>query len=447
MTVKGRLIIIGSGIAGISAARAARRTYPHIDITLISEDRDGFYNRIAVGALAVEKRREVELFTLAPNCFENDRVSTRFGESVSKLDVARKTVHLTHGATLPYDRLILATGASPSVPSIPGINHRAVHYLWNLDDARRLAAQLKTAQNVAVIGGGILGVEAALDMAAMGKKVHLIEAADGLLKRHLPASISSTLKDALAQSGISVYTRALVNDVHAQGDSLSIRTTSVTITCTAVLVSAGVRSNTELANAAGIQIDNGIVVNNRMRTNVPDVLACGNCIQQPQGGALLWNPAKAQGETAGENAFEDRQTFRRQPYPIHLKSTRISLFAMGAPETVPRDAICIQEKTASGEKRIFVRADGTICYAVFWGDVTGYYAVEKLFRNNVVIDSSIIREGRVSRITRDVLRQPDDAGYLTPGWVCSVCGYIHEGDTAPGVCPVCNVGRDQFLAA
>ena len=447
MTINGNLIIIGSGIAGISAARAARRTYPHIRISVLSDDPDGFYNRIAVEALAVRKRQTADLFTLAPHCFENERIEARFGEMVKSIDRQLKLVYTASGEALAYDRLILATGASPWGPPISGIDSPGVHFLWTMNDARRLSAKLAGSSDVAVIGGGILGVEAALDIAGIGKKVHLIEAANGLLEQHLPDSISIALKNELQSDNISVYTKANVSSIQPHNGRISLRTSSVAITCDTVLISAGVRPNTILAADAGLKTADGIVVNDHMLTSDSSIFACGNCVTQPQGGALLWNPAKQQGETAGENAFKIRRTFQSHPFPLHLKSNRISLFTMGNPAAVSKQTTCISQKTATGEKRVYVTAKGRICYAVFFGDVDNYYSVEKLIRNQVVLGDEITADASLPRILTDVLPEADDAGYIKTSWVCSVCGFVHEGDTAPGVCPVCNVGRDQFLAA
>lgn len=406
----------------------------------------GFYNRIALGALAVKKRSEVELMTLAPHLLENERIDLRLGNETSAIDTIHKTVHLQTGEQLAYDKLILATGAVPSRPPISGIESDGVHYLWSINDARRIAHQLHKTREMVVIGGGILGVEAALDLADAKKKVTLIEAANGLLEHHLTEDVSNALQQKLSNAGISVHTRELVSQIEHGDNALRVKTSTTVFLADLILVSAGVRPNISLATSAGLATQKGIVVNHRMETSIPDILACGNCVEQPQGGALLWNPAKAQGEIAGANAFHPTRIFVSTTYPIHLKNNTIPLFAMGDPHGIPDDAVCIQEKGAQYQKTLYVCTAGMIRYAVFLGDVSGHHQVEKMMRNQLEVPKNLPAQSSVSQMLQAAM-QVADAGYLKKAWVCNVCGYTHEGDVAPGVCPVCNVGRDQFLAA
>ncbi len=419
-----------------------------MDITVISSEPDGFYNRIAVGALAVQKRVEAELFTLGTPLLEAERIHTRFGGDVTHIDVRNQNVQLADGSVLTYDRLILATGATPLMPPISGVNTDGVHCLWTMNDARKLASRLQSGNRVAVIGGGVLGVEAAMDIRDTGKTVHLIEAANSLMEHHLPGDISRALQTKLEQDGIAVSTRELVTGIQRKNGVLHIQCANrATISCDAVVVSTGVRPNIELAKAAGIDVQNGILVNDRMATSVPHILACGNCIEPPRGSALLWNPARRQGGIAGENAFAENRSFEHTLWPIHLKSNRISLFTMGDPHAIPEDATGYREILPNGQKQLHLTRDGKLCHVTFFGDVKGYHTVEKMFRNGTSLPVAEFNEKSVSDAITALSLPAEDAGYMKPGWVCNVCGYTHEGDVPPGVCPVCNVGRDQFLAA
>lgn len=453
MTVNGNLLIVGSGIAGLSAARSARKQYPHVRITLISEESAGFYNRIALGAFVCGKRTDAELFTYAAHLFDLERIETRWNQQVTEINASKKELRFEDGTVLAYDKLILALGATPVLPNIPGIDSEGVYSLWSLTDAHKLKSKLSTANTVCVIGGGVLGIEAAMDFLAQGKKVHLVEAQSFLLSHLVPPNIATKVANQLRQKGIAVHTGALANKIAASASGLTVDFSKKSLQSDLVLLSIGVSSSVALAKNAGLTTHAGIVVDDTLHTSDSDILACGNCIEQPQGGALLWNPAQEQGRIAGQNAFEVSNTFHPAPYPIHLKSDWLHLFAIGDKGKIDSNSLCVVEKNnnASWERAIYVSPDGTLLYAIFHGDISGYYELEKHFRTGQPLPQKITPSTTVNNIIESLNSSVDASAKEEPftktSWMCNVCGYTHEGEHAPDICPVCSVGRDQFQAA
>lgn len=450
MTNRQTLVIIGSGIAGISAAFAARQKYSHIRIRIISAEKDSFYNRIALGALVCQKRTEAELFTMAPHLLEDNRIETINGKTAIRINNDTKTVLLDDKAEVPFDRLILAQGATSSKPVIPGIDNPNVHFLWTLNDARKLKDAVQATASIAVIGGGVLGIEAAMDFAKLGKKVHIIEAQKSLLGHIVPPSVGNQIKRQLGSLGIQIHLGSNIHEIKPYSEGSIIVTNEGSIHCDRVLISAGITPQTQLAKQTGCAVDNGISVNSYMETTIPGILACGNCVCPAQGQSLLWNPAKEQGEIAGVNAFNAQVSFAQKRYPIHLKSDWLFLFAIGNLSQIQKDTRCISRTHTDNsiQQHIYINSNGHLVYAVLLGSIDGYHELEKWFQNPSSLVESVHPDASIESIIT-ALRPKVNSTHHQPktSWVCSICGYTHENEHAPGICPVCSVGRDQFLAA
>ncbi|MBN2343702.1 MAG: FAD-dependent oxidoreductase [Deltaproteobacteria bacterium] len=446
MSITGKLVIIGSGIAGLSAARSARRRYPHVDITIVSEAPTGFYNRIALGAYVTGKRSTAELHTFAHHLFAAERIHTCFGVRVAHIDADHRQVTLVDGTALAYDKLILALGASPVLPPIPGVRENGVFTLWTLDHAKQLKAALTKAQRVTIIGGGVLGVEAALDITATGKTVHLVEAAGTLMPHLLEEKSARSVGRTLTQRGIHVVLNSQAEQIIQLGTALSTQLPGRSIESDLVLVSIGVRPNLQLAVDAGLRTANGIVVNNTYHTSNPNILACGNCIVQPKGETLLWNPAKEQGWAAGNNAFSTHSVAPSRPAPVHLKSESIPIFVLGNPKSVSTTAVCIRENDVERgvERVVYISTDGKLEYAMLRGDVNGFHELERWFKTEQSLPDHYRTASTVTSLLAKAL---ESEPFTKTAWTCDVCGYTHEGNLPPHICPVCSVGKDQFLAA
>lgn len=221
------------------------------------------------------------------------------------------------------------------------------------------------------------------------------------------------------------------------------------ISCELLLLCAGAVPDTRLAETAGIRVDRGIVVDEYLRTNVASILACGNCINPGTTVGLLWNPAAIQGYAAGANAFEIHIAYTPMIHPIHLKSRELPLFAIG-PTDLPDGATVVvdagTDARGAWRRTLIIDADRHVRHAAFIGRTAGSWSIESAVRKRTAIDEDILQKGQIPDII-DHLTPPREHTPTGTGWVCRMCGYTHEGDDAPDICPVCGVGKDQFLAA
>ncbi len=349
-----------------------------------------------------------------------------------------------------YNRLIIATGATPFIPPVTGINLEGIHQLWTMNDAKNLKKSIQKSRSITVIGAGILGTEAALDYAASGKKVTLIETRQDILAGMLLHDNALTAQQNLQNRNIKVLTGTKVLEIKRDSAGLKlILSSKATLLTDSVLVSAGAVPNIALANKTGIKTERAIVTNVYMQSSVTDIMACGNCAQVEDESTLLWNPAMAQGITAGQNAFQIKKAYKKNIYPVHVKNKEMPLFSIGNPLLVTENDQIIQLKKNDGvtSRTVVLNSDGIIKYAAFIKDTSNTYPIEKAVKNRLVITKEIIKNSSIDDIINFIKEHYNIKNSNDSGWVCQMCGYTHEGSDAPDICCVCGVGKDQFLVA
>lgn len=302
-TVK-KIIIIGNGAAGMEAARTLREKSSAVEILVFSDESYQFYSRIHLSSLLGEEVKRENLFIYPDSWYREQRIQVLLQTPVMKINPEEQTISDVFGKTYSYDRLIIATGAQPFIPPIKGKDLEGVFSLRNLFDALQIRQFAKTCQQVAVIGGGILGVEAASGLQKIGLSVTLVEIADHLMPLQLDRDCGALLQQVLERRGIKVETGKKVLKILGK-----IRAEKVvlengeSLPAEMVLLSTGISPNTQLASEAGIAVKRGILVNNHLQTNFPEIFAAGDVAEF--GGAVfgIWPAAVEQGSIAAQNAL------------------------------------------------------------------------------------------------------------------------------------------------
>jgi 3-phenylpropionate/trans-cinnamate dioxygenase ferredoxin reductase subunit len=279
--VRRGLVIVGGSYAAMQAAASAREAGYQEPVTLLSDEADPPYHRPPLSKTYLQgKADRATLWLRAPAFYQEHRIELRLGTRVDAIDRAARRVTTARGETIEYDRLVLATGARPR--ALPGTHPDGVVMLRGLADSDALAARLKAASSLVVIGGGFIGLEVASAARALGKQVTVIEALDRLLARALAPPLSAFVAEAHRARGVRVvFARSLrsiegTGRVQAVVDSEGERHEAEL-----VLVGIGAVPNQELAAAAGLAVDNGIVVDRATRTSDPAILAAGDCARYP----------------------------------------------------------------------------------------------------------------------------------------------------------------------
>jgi NAD(P)H-nitrite reductase large subunit len=278
-------------------------------------------------------------------------------------------VRLATGEKLPYDRLIIATGSSSFVPEIDGFGAPGTFVLRTADDALGLRsfAQRHGARRAVVAGGGLLGLEAAYALHKLGLRTTVLERGDRLLRRQLDTRASELLRAYLEGLGLEILTDAATMGLSANGRvRLAHLTDGNAVAADVFLVAAGIKPNTELARDAGLAINRGVLVDERMRTSDPAILAAGDVVEHAGAVDGLWPVAVEQAEVAADNAVGGDKLYGGSiPFTI-LKVVGVELTSVGRFEQQAGDQVVAIEEPG-GRYRKLVIEDGRIVGAILLG--------------------------------------------------------------------------------
>lgn len=323
-------LIIGGGIAGVSAAEAIRSLDANASITIISGERDLPYFRMSLTRyLAGEVVRE-KLDLHDPAWYQANQIELFTDLQVEEILPEQKQAVLSDQRKIAYEKLILANGASPFVPPITGHELPGVMTLRSLEDAQTILRRCEKPVNIVCIGGGLLGLEIAGAISRHGAKVTVLEALDWLLPRQLGKQAALILQKEIEKLGINVIVPAKVKQITGSEtvEAVELDDGSL-IPADLVLISAGVRPNLGLAKQTGLAVNRGVVVDQHMQTSAPEIFAAGD-VSEFEGICYgLWIPAKKQGEVAGRNAVGEPTIFKADAPSTKLKVLGIDLFSIG----------------------------------------------------------------------------------------------------------------------
>ncbi|WP_067699819.1 FAD-dependent oxidoreductase [Nocardia jejuensis] len=340
------VVVIGNGIAGVTAADFLRRGHPDCEIHLVGRETHGFYNRMGISRLVYGRSAMQGLHLLPDQWYEDHQVTAWLNTIATRVDPRTQRVHLGTGDVLPYDRLVLAMGASAALPEIEDLHRPGSFVLREAADAFRIRAyaQQHSCTRAVVAGGGLLGLEAAYALHQLGLRVTVLERGDRLLSKQLDPRCSSLVLGHFVRAGIAVRHRA--ETARLLGDP-AVRTVVLkdggTLPCEVFLTATGIRPNAELARRAGLPVGRGILVDDRMRTPVPHVYAAGDVAEHRDRVLGLWPIAAEQAQAAAVNALGGDQVLAFETPATILKGVGLELFSIGKIDPAPGDEVIVTE--------------------------------------------------------------------------------------------------------
>jgi nitrite reductase (NADH) large subunit len=400
--IKEKVIIVGAGIAGVSAAETLRKTDPAAEILLLSSDSIPPYYRINLTRYLAGDVKESDLPLHPQDWYYEHAIDLLLNSELGAIDAAKKQITLADGETNSYDKLILTTGANPFIPPFPGKEKKNVLTLRTKEDADLILQICQPGKKVVCIGGGILGLENAGALARRGVEVTVLEDQPWLLSRQLNQNASQAFETFVKGLGIitrtDVKTKELVGDETVQAIHLE---SGEQLPVDVVIISTGVRSNIAIAKNAGLEVNHGIVVNDSMQTSDPNIYAGGDAAEHNGVIYGTWNPAQAEGMTAGSNSGGGEVTFIGLPRSNKLKVLGIELFSIGATSPV-EDGDILMEERSDGKYTSFIFRGNVMVGAILLGDASLSGKVIKVIENKVELSG--LSQGKIDvHMVREIL--------------------------------------------
>ncbi len=363
-----RAVVIGAGVAGLSAAEALRAASPDTEIVLIAKEPGLPYYRLNLTRYVAGEVGEQDLPLKPESWYEESEIQLMRGAEAIDVDLDERVVHLRDGQTASFEKLILTAGAHPFIPPLPGTTREGVTRFRTVDDARRIVEAAERGAKIVCIGGGILGLETVGGLARRGADVTLLEGHEWLLPRQINAAASPLLERHLEGLGVRLRKQARVAEILGDEHVRSVLLKDArAVPADLVVIATGVRPNSYLARMAGLTVNQGVVVDNRLCTSNPDVLAAGDVAEHRGVVYGLWGPAQYMGSIAGRNAAGQVSEFGGIPRSTTLKVLGIDLFSIG--QFDPLDA-SYEAYDHEGENTYsrFVFRDGLLVGAILLGD-------------------------------------------------------------------------------
>jgi nitrite reductase (NADH) large subunit len=275
-----KLVVVGNGMAGVGCVEQILRHSPKFQITIFGDETHVNYNRILLSSVLAGEKSADDIVLNGLDWYEKNGIDLRLGVRIVDLDPVHKTVAGDDGTITSFDKLLLATGSNPLIPSIEEVKKEGVFVFRNLDDTRALLERARPGLKAVVIGGGLLGLEAARGLQVQGCDVTVVHLMETLMERQLDPTGGGYLATKMNQMGITVLLGLSTTKVLGNGQVQGVEFKGGgSIPADLVVIAAGIRPNVTLGEKAGLEIKRGIVVNDYMETSHPDIFAVGECVQ------------------------------------------------------------------------------------------------------------------------------------------------------------------------
>lgn len=351
---KEKFLIIGNGAAGYYAADSIRKRNNHCKIEIISNEPYLTYYRPSISNGISENLKEDTFYLSPKEWYVDNNISLTLGVQVQSLKPEEKKVFLKDGTAINYDKLILANGSKNFMIPVEGVEKSGVFTLRNLKDLEAIKDKMNTSKNVVIVGGGLLGLEAAYEIKKAGLSVSVVEFSPGLLAKQLDSEGSLILKNAVENQNIEVILGDSVKLINGENFVTSVKLQSgKTIDAHLVLFSTGIAPNKNIADNTNIITNRGILVNENMETNIKDIYACGDIAEFEGKVYGNWPAAVEMGKTAGINAVGESKAYIPSLSAISFNAMGLELLSVGDLTNKSAKAISLKDDENKVYKKLF----------------------------------------------------------------------------------------------
>ena len=425
MIDKQKLVVIGNGMAGARTVEEilARGGGEQFDITMFGDEPYGNYNRILLSNVLNGTQDPADIFLNPLEWYTENNVTLHAPARVTQIDRARKEVCSDDGQVTPYDKLLIATGSRPFVPPMEGLkgpqgeDKHGVFVFRTIDDCHKIAGYANKCRKAAVIGGGLLGLEAARGLLNYGVEVHVIHLAPWLMNNQLDAQGGKILTSIMEKMGVHVHLEKATEAVLGEDSVTGLQFKDGTILdCDMVIISAGITPNNELARACGLTVERAIVTDNQMRSvDDPNIYVVGECAQHRGRVYGLVAPLWEQGQTLADHITgrNENAAYHGSKIATKLKVMGVELASMGVTEASDeRDEVVIFSEPKRGTYKKLIIRDGILIGAMMLGDLNKVAYLMQAFDRGTPLPEerlSLLFDIGAPSVEATMLEMPDTA--------------------------------------
>ena len=370
-------LIIGNGIAGLSAAEEIRKNDEKGSILIVSDEKENTYWRTRLSELIAQDFTDEEILVKKESWYKDKNIEVKLDTHAEKIDKDKKEVTLACGTVLEYDKLLIATGAHAFVPPIKNADAEGVFAIRSANDLKEFKNYLADKKKLIIIGGGILGLEAANSINKLGIEITIVEAFDYLLARQLDKDLSKKLEKSLNEAGMKTLTGVTSDEILIKdGKVCGLRLSDGTeLEADAIMIQAGVRSNLDVAKDSGLETDRGILVCENLQVENEDIYVAGDVAQIGNFSIGLWTASMEMGKIAGANMTGDNKLYEK-PKPFStLILENVKLFSAGQNSGEGIEEV----KKENGDKiyKLFKNGDKFVG-GILWNDISYQTCVKNI---------------------------------------------------------------------
>lgn len=386
-------VIIGSSAAGISAVEAIRTKDKDSKIIVISDEKKPLYSRCLISYLLAGTIDEKKIWYRKDNFFKNNKVDALLGVRAKEISVKKKEALLDNKEKVKFDKLLIATGASPKLEDMPGIDKKGIFPLRTIEHTIEIQAMLDNVKSVAVLGGGLIGLRAAYALKIRGKDVSVFVKSESILSQITDKSAAGIMQKRLEEKGIKIFTGVATKEITG-GKSVKgvVLDNGSKHACELVIIGKGVSPNIEIAKDAGIKTNRGILTNDYLETNVKDIFAAGD-VSEANDIALgessinaIWPTACEQGRIAGLNMAGEKEKYQGSLAMNSIEFFGLPVISVGI--TRPKNSAyeeLVKKDTAMNIYKKVVLKDGIITGVIFVNSIENIGIIGALIKNKVDI--------------------------------------------------------------
>ncbi|MEH7623883.1 FAD-dependent oxidoreductase [Bacillus thuringiensis] len=349
-------VIIGSGVAAVNAAKTIREYDKGSNIFIFGEEPLLPYKRIKLSKDLYSDLHSEKVLIKKKKWYQDNHISVFINTKVVKINTDEQFIVTSNEAVFSYHKLLICTGANNRRLEINGINKKNIFTIRDMKEADELKGHLEDKESVVTIGGGVQGLETAWSILKDGKKVSIVEVAPLLMRRQLDTKSSLLLKRKIEKEGVKVYLNTSIDSILGKESVTGIKMNDNSqINCDSIVYSIGVTPNTKLVHDTAIKLNRGIVVDEKMRTNIDSVYAAGDVAEVNNEIEGLWGTALEQGRVAGSNMVSKTAIYKKEIPTTIFNAFNVSLFSIGVVNEEQCDTTIVEEDGKEKYTRLFIK--------------------------------------------------------------------------------------------